>query len=127
MKITDFHTHTFPDAIAERAIAGMQQNSHAKAFGTGTLTGLLDSMEQAGIARSVILPVATNPLKIASGALRAKAFTGGGTLTLGSAASLYVPSASGGNWAWKLDELPDLSSAKRLAALVKEYDRINSL
>ena len=64
--VIDFHTHTFPDAIAERAIAGMQVNSHAKAFGSGTLTGLLDSMAQAGIERSVILPVATNPLKISS-------------------------------------------------------------
>ena len=66
MIITDFHTHTFPDAIAARAIAGMQANSHAAAFGTGTLAGLLDSMEKAGISRSVVLPVATNPLKISS-------------------------------------------------------------
>ncbi len=66
MNITDFHTHTFPDAIAQKAIAGMQVNSHAAAFGTGTLGGLLHSMEKAGISRSVILPVATNPLKISS-------------------------------------------------------------
>lgn len=66
MTITDFHTHTFPDAIAQKAIAGMQVNSHAAAFGTGTLDGLLESMAQAGISRSVILPVATNPLKISS-------------------------------------------------------------
>ena len=66
MIITDFHTHTFPDAIAQRAIAGMQQNSHAAAFGSGTLDGLLASMESAGIFRSVVLPVATNPLKISS-------------------------------------------------------------
>lgn len=66
MRIIDFHTHTFPDAIAERAIAGMQSNSHAAAFGTGTLAGLLDSMERSGISRSVVLPVATNPFKISS-------------------------------------------------------------
>ena len=66
MQVIDFHTHTFPDAIAARAIAGMQANSHAAAFGTGTLAGLLDSMEKAGISRSVVLPVATNPLKISS-------------------------------------------------------------
>lgn len=64
--VIDFHTHTFPDAIAAKAIAGMQANSHAAAFGTGTLAGLLDSMERCGIARSVVLPVATNPLKISS-------------------------------------------------------------
>ena len=66
MTVVDFHTHTFPDAIAEKAIAGMQRNSHAAAFGSGTVSGLLESMEKAGISRSVVLPVATNPLKIAS-------------------------------------------------------------
>lgn len=66
MQVIDFHTHTFPDAIAQRAIAGMQSNSHAAVFGSGTLDGLLQSMEQAGISRSVVLPVATNPLKISS-------------------------------------------------------------
>ena len=66
MVITDFHTHTFPDAIAQRAIAGMQANSHAAAFNSGTQDGLLASMDAAGIGRSVVLPVATNPLKISS-------------------------------------------------------------
>jgi predicted TIM-barrel fold metal-dependent hydrolase len=64
--VIDFHTHTFPDAIAEKAIAGMQQRSHAAAFGSGTASGLIDAMEQAGICRSVVLPVATNPAKISS-------------------------------------------------------------
>ena len=66
MVITDFHTHTFPDAIAQRAIAGMQANSHAAAFNSGTQDGLLASMDAAGVGRSVVLPVATNPLKISS-------------------------------------------------------------
>lgn len=66
MTVVDFHTHTFPDAIAEKAIAGMQRNSHAAAFGSGTVSGLLETMEKAGVSRSVVLPVATNPLKIAS-------------------------------------------------------------
>ena len=66
MQVIDFHTHTFPDAIAGKAIAGMQRSSHAKAFGSGTVSGLLESMEQAGICRSMVLPVATNPLKLSS-------------------------------------------------------------
>lgn len=66
MGIVDFHTHTFPDAIAQKAIAGMQRNSHAAAFGSGTVSGLLESMDRAGISHSVVLPVATNPAKIAS-------------------------------------------------------------
>lgn len=64
--IIDFHTHTFPDRIAERAISGMQANSHAAAFSDGTVAGLTASMESAGIAYSVVLPVATNPGKLTS-------------------------------------------------------------
>ena len=64
--IIDFHTHTFPDRIASRAIAGMQANSHAAAFGDGTLAGLRASMAKAGVTCSVVLPVATNPAKLSS-------------------------------------------------------------
>ena len=64
--IIDFHTHTFPDKIAQRAIAGMQQASHAAAFAEGTLSGLQESMQKAGISHSVVLPVATNPAKLSS-------------------------------------------------------------
>ena len=64
--IIDFHTHTFPDRIAEKAIAGMQANSHAAAFADGTVSGLTASMSTAGIHYSVVLPVATNPAKLIS-------------------------------------------------------------
>ncbi len=64
--IIDFHTHTFPDRIAARAIAGMQQNSHAAAFTGGTVSELTASMSRADIACSVVLPVATNPEKLSS-------------------------------------------------------------
>lgn len=64
--VIDFHTHTFPDKIAQRAISGMQASSHAAAFGEGTVSGLARSMAYAGIAHSVVLPVATNPTKLSS-------------------------------------------------------------
>ncbi len=64
--IIDFHTHTFPERIAQRAITGMQANSHAAAFSDGTVAGLQASMMEAGITHSVVLPVATNPTKLAS-------------------------------------------------------------
>ena len=64
--IIDFHTHTFPDRIAQKAIAGMQANSHAAAFGSGTLEGLQQSIAASGITHSVVLPVATNPAKLSS-------------------------------------------------------------
>lgn len=62
----DFHTHTFPDKIAAAAIAKMQGDCHSAAFTEGTVTALKTSMRQAGIDWSVVLPVATNPLKVSS-------------------------------------------------------------
>ena len=62
----DFHTHTFPHRIAERAIQSLQEKSHARAFSDGTASGLRAAMEEAGIGVSVVLPVATNPDKVAS-------------------------------------------------------------
>ena len=64
--IIDFHTHTFPERIAARAIAGIQANCHSAAFADGTDAALRRSMAEAGIHRAVVLPVATNPTKLAS-------------------------------------------------------------
>lgn len=66
MKIIDAHTHFFPDAVAGKAIPKMEQTSGEKAFHDGTLAGLIGSMDDAGIELSVVLPVATNPLKVDS-------------------------------------------------------------
>ena len=88
MKVIDFHTHTFPDAIAERAISRLSAASHTKAFTDGTEAALSASMARAGIALSVIQPVATNPaqvIKINDGALRINERTGEtGLLSFGS-------------------------------------------
>jgi len=62
--IIDFHTHTFPDAIAEKAVANLSAKSRSRAFTSGNVGALKASMERAGIHRSVILPVATNPEKL---------------------------------------------------------------
>ena len=64
--IIDFHTHTFPDKIAARAIEGMQQKSHAAAFARGTVSDLTQSMAESSVDLSVVLPVATNPAKLVS-------------------------------------------------------------
>lgn len=64
--VIDFHTHTFPDRIAAGAIGKLQQASHSAAFSDGTMGGLQASMHRAGIDCSVVLPVATNPVKVAS-------------------------------------------------------------
>lgn len=57
--IIDFHTHIFPDKIAEKTIQSLSNKANVKASTNGTLEGLLQSMEQAQVDMSVILPVAT--------------------------------------------------------------------
>lgn len=56
--IIDFHTHTFPEKIAGRAIAGLEKSSGGKAFLNGTLKDLKKSMVKANIQTSVLLPIA---------------------------------------------------------------------
>lgn len=62
--IVDFHTHTFPDKIAAPTIQKLASMAHTKPFSDGTAAGLAASMEQAGIDRSVVLPVATNARQV---------------------------------------------------------------
>lgn len=60
----DFHTHAFPDSLAKRAIATLEAGCPWKAVGTGTVAGLLESMDRAGIEISVICPIATKPEQV---------------------------------------------------------------
>ena len=64
--VIDFHTHIFPDAIANRTIAALEKVSGINAATNGTLEGLLCSMERAGVDMSVILPVVTKPSQFES-------------------------------------------------------------
>lgn len=59
--IIDFHTHIFPEAIAERTIKKLEEVGNIKAYTNGTLTGLINSMKENGITYSVVLPVVTKP------------------------------------------------------------------
>lgn len=64
--IIDIHTHTFPDKIADKTIAGMEkeilkgQGIAVKHERVATVQGLIDSTDSAGIDLSVVCPVATN-------------------------------------------------------------------
>ena len=64
--IIDIHTHTFPEKIANIAVKKLSSSGHIPYFSYGTATGLKESMQKAGIDYSVVLPVATNPLKLDS-------------------------------------------------------------
>jgi predicted TIM-barrel fold metal-dependent hydrolase len=61
-RITDFHTHAFPDSLADRAIATLQADcDQARAVLDGRVSSLLASMDKSGIHRSVICSIATKP------------------------------------------------------------------
>lgn len=62
--IIDFHTHTFPEKIAEKTIAKLQSGCHAEKYSDGTEKGLIEKMQSSGVDISVILPVATNPKQV---------------------------------------------------------------
>lgn len=57
--IIDFHTHVYPDPMAERIIAALGNVPGVQSHTNGTLSGLLNSIAQAGVDKSVILPVNT--------------------------------------------------------------------
>lgn len=57
----DFHTHIFPEKMAEATIRELENASRLKAATNGCLSGLLESMKEAGVALSVIMPVVTAP------------------------------------------------------------------
>ena len=64
--IIDFHTHIFPDKIAERAVKTLESSIHnrfrddIRAVIPATLTALQESMARNGIDYSVVMPIATN-------------------------------------------------------------------
>ncbi|MBE6547588.1 MAG: metal-dependent hydrolase [Ruminococcaceae bacterium] len=59
--IIDFHTHIFPDKIAQKTIDHLSQIGGIPYHSDATATGLVSHMEEAGIDISVTLPVITNP------------------------------------------------------------------
>ncbi len=59
--IIDFHTHVFPEQMAEKTIRKMEEAANVKAFTNGTLQELKGSMKNSKVDISVLLPVATRP------------------------------------------------------------------
>lgn len=66
MRIIDFHTHIFPDRIAEKTIRLLAENCQEEPQTQGTKESLLSSMKEADIDCSIILPVVTDPSQIRS-------------------------------------------------------------
>lgn len=62
--IIDAHTHCYPEKIAARAVAKLEACSGVKAKVNGVKTGLMQSMKEAGVDYSLLLPVATSPKQV---------------------------------------------------------------
>lgn len=59
--VIDFHTHTFPDKIAEKSISFLEHKGGIKAVCSATRSALAGVMSGGGADVSVVLPVATSP------------------------------------------------------------------
>lgn len=63
--IIDFHTHVFPDEIAERAMDVLLEEGRkmydVNAYLDGRLSSLLSYMDQIGIEKSIVCSIATKP------------------------------------------------------------------
>lgn len=64
--VIDFHTHIFPDKIAQGTLASIGGMSGLTPFFDGTAHGLMESMERAEVDYSVVLPVVTKPSQFRS-------------------------------------------------------------
>lgn len=64
--IIDAHAHIFPDKIASKAIAGLEQQYGVNACGEATVPGIHTSMQAAYVDASVILSIATTPAQVES-------------------------------------------------------------
>lgn len=62
----DFHTHIFPDKIAEGTLHFLSERCHVAPFTNGTADGLEESTKKAGLALSVAMPVVTKPSQFES-------------------------------------------------------------
>ncbi len=64
MKIIDFHTHIYPDKIADRATVAIGNFYNLQMERVGSLRTLLENSEKAGIDRCVVHSVATSPKQV---------------------------------------------------------------
>ncbi len=63
-KIFDMHTHVYPEAVATKAVSALNHFYSFTAECSGTVDGLLQSAEEAGINGFALLGVATNPQQV---------------------------------------------------------------
>lgn len=64
--IIDFHTHVFPDKIAEKTIPYLMEKGSIPSYGNGTLDNLKTKMKESKTDISVVLPICTKPSQFES-------------------------------------------------------------
>lgn len=83
--LIDFHTHAFPQKIAERAISKLAYNSGGLIpFTNGTVESLKERMKKDGVTKSVVLNIATNEKQMTKVNDFAEAINGGDIVSFGS-------------------------------------------
>jgi predicted TIM-barrel fold metal-dependent hydrolase len=66
MRIIDFHTHAFPDELAESTVPELCRRAGITPALDGKISSLLGSMDRLGIETAVVLTVATRPAQFDS-------------------------------------------------------------
>jgi hypothetical protein len=61
MNVIDMHTHAFPDDLAGRAIARLEEDCPWKAIADGRVASLIESMDAAEVDVSIVCTIATKP------------------------------------------------------------------
>ncbi len=61
--IVDFHTHAFPDELADRAMKLLTEEGGVKPHLDGKISSLLRSMDACGIEKSIVCSIATKPVQ----------------------------------------------------------------
>ncbi len=63
VEVIDFHVHTFPDEIANRAITKLESIANLSAHTNGTIVDTIEKMKLHHIDKSVLLNIATTPFQ----------------------------------------------------------------
>ncbi|OHD06726.1 MAG: hypothetical protein A2086_12430 [Spirochaetes bacterium GWD1_27_9] len=64
--IIDFHTHTFPDNIAQKAIDDLKKLSDFSVYADGRESSLIENLKKGEVDYAVVLPVSTKASQVES-------------------------------------------------------------
>lgn len=100
--IIDFHTHCFPDGLAEKAVPALAEKADIPAILNGKVSELKRSMRDNGITYSVLFNIATKPSQTEKINSWASQVQQDNIISFGSIHPLYV------NWKDELKRIKEL-------------------